>query len=96
MQDYTILEVGQPVNAYYGHVFDGKKNQIQTAGGVGQFTFSDKWGAVGSRKFRDLNGDNVINDQDRTIIGDPFPDFTFGLNNTLSYKGFSAGFILRR
>ncbi|WP_163378964.1 SusC/RagA family TonB-linked outer membrane protein [Cyclobacterium sp. SYSU L10401] len=90
MQDYTILEVGQPVNAYYGHVFDGI---IQTAEELANSP-SQTNGAVGSRKFRDLNGDNVINDQDRTIIGDPFPDLTLGLNNTLSYKGFSLDLFL--
>ncbi|WP_162417497.1 SusC/RagA family TonB-linked outer membrane protein [Cyclobacterium roseum] len=90
MQDYTILEVGQPVNAYYGHVFDGV---IQSAEELANSP-SQTNGAVGSRKFRDLNGDDVINDQDRTILGDPFPDFTLGLNNTLSYKGFSLEVFL--
>ncbi|SHN32621.1 TonB-linked outer membrane protein, SusC/RagA family [Cyclobacterium lianum] len=90
MQDYTILEVGSPVNAYYGHVFDGI---IQSSEELANSP-SQTNGAVGSRKFRDLNGDNVINDQDRTIIGDPFPNFTLGLNNTLSYKGFSLDVFL--
>ncbi|WP_154854965.1 SusC/RagA family TonB-linked outer membrane protein [Cyclobacterium xiamenense] len=90
MQDFTILEVGQPVNAYFGHVFDGI---IQSAEELANSP-SQTNGAVGSRKFRDLNGDNVINDQDRTIIGDPFPDFTLGLNNTVSYKGFSLDVFL--
>ncbi len=40
---------------------------------------------IGDVKFRDINGDGVINTNDQTIIGDPNPDFTFGLNNTFSY-----------
>ncbi|MBD3630025.1 TonB-dependent receptor [Cyclobacterium sp.] len=90
MQDYTILEVGSPVNAYYGHVFEGV---IQSAEELANSPTQTN-GAVGSRKFQDLNGDNVINDQDRTIIGDPFPNFTVGLNNTLSYKGFTLDVFL--
>jgi len=38
--------------------------------------------------YRDLNNDGVINDKDRTWIGDPFPDFAYGLNIDLSYKNF--------
>ena len=40
---------------------------------------------IGDVKFKDLNGDGVINTNDQTIIGDPNPDFTFGMNNTFAY-----------
>ncbi|MBN2274424.1 MAG: TonB-dependent receptor [Bacteroidales bacterium] len=43
---------------------------------------------VGDYKFRDMNGDSVINESDRTFIGDPNPDFTFGFNSRLTYKNF--------
>jgi hypothetical protein len=43
---------------------------------------------VGDYKFRDINGDSVINESDRTFIGDPNPKFTFGFNTRLSYKNF--------
>lgn len=43
---------------------------------------------VGDIKFKDLNGDGVIDTDDQTIIGDPNPDFTFGFNNTLTYGPF--------
>ena len=43
---------------------------------------------IGDVKFKDLNGDGVINTEDQTIIGDPNPDFTFGLNNTFSFDNF--------
>jgi TonB-dependent starch-binding outer membrane protein SusC len=42
----------------------------------------------GDIRFVDMNGDGVINAQDQTKIGDPFPDFTMGWNVTLEYKGF--------
>ena len=43
----------------------------------------------GYLKFIDINGDNVIDTKDRTFIGNPTPDFTYGGTITLNYKGFS-------
>lgn len=40
---------------------------------------------LGDIKWRDLNGDGVINSDDQTVIGDPNPDWTFGFNNSFSY-----------
>jgi TonB-linked SusC/RagA family outer membrane protein len=83
--DYTLLAVGSPVNSYYGYVFDGVfQSQEQVNNAPAQNN-----AAVGGRIFKDINGDNVIDDNDRVILGDPFPDLTFGLNNTFSYKGFA-------
>ena len=46
-------------------------------------------GAVpGDIRFVDVNGDGIVNDNDRTQIGDPFPDFTIGWNLNLDYKAF--------
>ena len=43
---------------------------------------------VGDLKYKDVNGDGIINEQDKTNIGSPFPKFTFGWNNTFTYKNF--------
>jgi len=48
----------------------------------------------GDQKYKDLNADGIINADDRTIIGNNQPDFSFGLNNTLSYKGFNLSIML--
>ncbi len=45
--------------------------------------------ASGNIVFSDLNGDGVIDDEDRTVIGDANPDVILGLNNVISYGGFS-------
>jgi hypothetical protein len=45
-------------------------------------------------KYKDLNGDNLINANDREVIGDPNPDFIYGLNSNLSYKDFGFSFFL--
>ncbi|MGK7391020.1 MAG: SusC/RagA family TonB-linked outer membrane protein [Candidatus Cyclobacteriaceae bacterium M2_1C_046] len=49
---------------------------------------------IGDVKFADLNGDGVINTADQTIIGDPNPDFTFGINNNISYGPFDLSVFL--
>jgi TonB-linked SusC/RagA family outer membrane protein len=50
---------------------------------------------TGELMYRDINGDGKITSSDRTYIGDPNPDFTFGMTNTLSYKGFSLSIFLQ-
>jgi len=50
---------------------------------------------IGDIRFKDLNGDGVINADDRTIIGDPNPDFTFGFNNTFSFLNFDVSVYLQ-
>ena len=47
----------------------------------------DGYTDLGRVKYKDLNGDNVINQLDKTIIGNPNPDFIYGLNTSMSYKG---------
>lgn len=49
----------------------------------------------GELMYRDLNNDGKITSSDRTYIGDPNPDFTFGMTNTFFYKGFSLNIFLQ-
>ncbi len=48
---------------------------------------------VGDFIYEDVNGDGIINEQDRKYIGDPNPDFTFGINNSISWKDFELSFF---
>ena len=50
---------------------------------------------TGLMMYEDLNGDGRISSSDRTFIGDPNPDFTFGMTNTFSYKGFNLSIFLQ-
>ena len=50
--------------------------------------------APGSQKFKDLNGDGVVDTNDRTIIGNANPKFTGGLNQQFAFKGFDASVFL--
>lgn len=49
---------------------------------------------LGDVKWKDVNGDGVIDSRDQTVIGDPNPDFTFGFNNSLSYGPFSLDLFI--
>jgi TonB-linked SusC/RagA family outer membrane protein len=72
----TINQIGQPIGAFYGFVADGF---FRDAADVAAHATQDG-AAPGRIKFRDVNGDNVINNDDRTIIGSPHPKFTMGLD----------------
>lgn len=90
IQNFTLLNVGQPINSYYGYEFAGVfQSQTEIDNSPTQPDAS-----VGGRKFNDLNNDGVINDDDKTVLGDPFPDFTMGLNNSFGYKGLSLDVFL--
>ncbi|WP_084163785.1 SusC/RagA family TonB-linked outer membrane protein [Olivibacter sitiensis] len=55
----------------------------------------DGYDENGQIVYRDLNNDGTINNLDRTFIGDPNPDFTFGLNSSMSFKNFDFTFFLQ-
>ena len=60
---------------------------VQTSNGT--LTVDPNQGSwVGDIKFKDINNDKVIDDNDRTIIGNPWPKFTYNFNTSFSYKGF--------
>jgi len=49
---------------------------------------------VGDLKYKDVNGDGIIDENDKTNIGSPLPDFTFGWNNTFVYKNFDLNIFI--
>ncbi|MEO2128429.1 MAG: TonB-dependent receptor [Christiangramia sp.] len=83
INDLTILKEGSPINSYYGYqtagVFQNEDEVAQSA---------QPNASPGDLKFEDTNGDGQITPDDRVILGDPFPNFNFGLSNTFAYKGF--------
>lgn len=91
--NHTRTVVGQPINAYYGYEFIGI---YQNQGEVDSYLYADAAGRVpGDMKFRDVNGDGQINGDDRTFIGSPIPEMTYGLNFNASYKGFDISFLFQ-
>ncbi len=55
----------------------------------------DGYTSTGNIRYKDLNGDNLVNAGDKTYIGNPNPKFTYGLNSVLSYKGFELSFFIQ-
>ena len=78
----TRTSVGEPISYFYGRNVLGI---FQTAAEVAAHATQDGAG-VGRFKYEDINGDGVINDNDRTKIGDPHPDLIFGINLNMAYK----------
>lgn len=79
----NILAIGEAVNVFYGHKVEGIV-QSQAEGLAAGLTGKDAM--PGEFKYVDLNEDGVINEKDRTVIGDPNPDFIASLNLQISYK----------
>ncbi|WP_316750937.1 TonB-dependent receptor [Pedobacter gandavensis] len=80
----SILKEGSPFGSFYGYDVVGI---YQSAADVSQSaSYTDA--RVGGLKFRDVNGDGIISPLDRTIIGNPNPDFMYALSLNASYKNF--------
>jgi len=95
--------VGQPSIQFYGYKSDGvyvtfeevaaalaKKDE----GGI-PFNYGDFTPVIGGLKVVNTNGDNKIDFNDRVVIGNPFPDFTWGITNTFTYKFFDLSFLFQ-
>jgi len=90
--------LGLPADYFYGFVTEGifqnykdiASHAVQTAG-----SDPTKSTAPGDIKFKDLNGDGVIDDKDRTNIGNANPTFTYGLTNTFSYKNVELSIFIQ-
>jgi len=88
--EVTRTKIGHAIGSFFGYKSEGLfQNQQQindyknSTGGLIQPNAKP-----GDIKFRDLNGDGLISDNDREIIGDPTPDFTYGFTINAAYKGF--------
>ena len=91
-RDYTnILAIGQPVNVFYGYKVDVIVGTLNEGIGAG---LSGYYANPGEFKDMNLNGDSEISEADKTIIGDPNPDFTASLALNLSWKKFDVSVFL--
>ena len=82
--DFRLIE-GQPMGVYYGYVCDGIFQDIDQ---VSNHAIQEGKG-VGRLIYRDIDGNGIVNEADRCIIGDPNPDFGMGLTLTANYKNWS-------
>ncbi len=87
-------EVGHPLNAYYGYVFEGiyqNQNEITTQ----LHTTTNPTVVPGDIRFKDLSKDGKIDDNDRDFIGDPNPGVLYGINLSGEYKGFDFALLFQ-
>ena len=89
--DYNRLEVGHPIGALWGYVFDGVYMTQEEFDSQPKHATSE----VGSVRMKDINNDGVIDADDRTIIGNPTPDAIFGMTNEFKYKNFDLSILLQ-
>lgn len=82
--DWRIME-GEPMGVYYGYVADGLFRTEEEV-----YNSADQEGkGLGRIWYKDLDGNGVIDEDDRCVIGDPNPDFSLGLNLSFKYKQFT-------
>ncbi len=84
------LKVGEEIGSYYLLQFEGI---YQYDGEVPQPLY-DQGVRAGDMKYKDLDGNGNINDDDRVLVGSPNPDFSGGWNNTFTWKGWSLNAFL--
>lgn len=86
----TRTEAGYPIGSFYLWKMLGI---FQTQAEIDKSPFQTVDTRPGDVKFADLNGDNKIDDKDRAHAGKPFPDFTYGLNISLTWKNFDFSLL---
>ncbi|MVN22019.1 SusC/RagA family TonB-linked outer membrane protein [Mucilaginibacter arboris] len=87
----NILRVGQPINSIYVVKQIGILTQADINNKVAMYNNE----SVGDPKYQDLNGDGVITEADKQIVGHPNPNYTWGVTNTFRYKGFDLSVLVQ-
>lgn len=87
----TLTKVGEPIGSFYGYKW------------IGMYLNEDDlnkyphWSSnlPGDLRYKDMNGDGEMSIADKTIIGDNYPDYTFGINNTLTFRNFDLSILVQ-
>jgi TonB-dependent starch-binding outer membrane protein SusC len=79
----TVTQAGFPISSFFGY---NNLGIFQNQEEVNAHPAYGSYNAIGKFKVEDVNGDGVITDADRTIIGNPHPDFVYGINISVGYR----------
>ncbi|MDR0745634.1 MAG: TonB-dependent receptor [Mediterranea sp.] len=82
-----IVQEGQPLGVFYGYIFDGVVQQGEESS-TAVPSWDDDGVQAGEARYKNLNSDKVIDNSDRTTIGNVHPKFTYGFSSSLNYKHF--------
>lgn len=85
-----VFMVGQPLRSFFMYDAVGV---YQTEADLKKYPVMQTT-KVGDVRYRDANGDGYISDSDRTLMGKPDPDYTFGMTNTFKYKNFDLSILI--
>ncbi len=94
----SVIRPGEPLGIFFGLVTEGifqTQEEVDAANGIDgepSTPYQLPGTGPGDFKFRDLDGDGNIDADDKTIIGNPIPDFTYGFGGSMSYKQFDLNF----
>ncbi|MEO6618956.1 MAG: TonB-dependent receptor [Dyadobacter sp.] len=89
-------EVGRSIGEFYGWVTDGIfQNMAEVNAHSKEGKLIQPNAQAGDFRFKDLNGDGVINASDRGFIGNPLPKFTYGFNVNVSYQNFDIALLFQ-
>jgi TonB-dependent starch-binding outer membrane protein SusC len=88
----AILRVGAPINSIYVLKVIGFLTADDLARGVATYGPNEQ---PGDFKFEDIDGDGKITEADKQIVGHPNPDYTYGITNTVRYKGFDLSVLVQ-
>ncbi len=86
----NVTEQGMPIGYFYGYVVEGVYQSYADKLKSPVMNLGNNYGP-GDLKYKDINGDGVVDSKDRTMIGNPTPDFAYGGNFSLYYKNFDFG-----
>ena len=90
-----VLRLGEPIGNFFGYVADGIFRSQEDLDAIDQ-----PGGVIGDVRYADISGpdgvpDGIIDDNDRKIIGNALPDFTFGFSNDFRYKNFELNVLMQ-
>ena len=88
--DFNRTAVGRPLGMFFGYVYDGVYMTQAEFNSQPKHSTS----AIGTVRMKDVNGDGVVDVDDKTYIGNPNPDFIYGITNSFNWNNFDASIVM--